>query len=462
MIFENTSKTLKVSVWRLFFIVALSVIGVGLLSTPARAQEKVQERLTGDTRDKGISIERLDTRLPLEEKQQLPLPQQLPCAGNNHTTTAFNNNIFMGGPVVAIAWTPTATLTVSRVEVFTGESTAPIALAIWSDNGGSPSKPLANLGDTGYFNLPTAVNSWQGADLSAPVTVNAATKYWVVFDPSGGEQAPVQNGTGQQYWGSYSGSITSVASSSWFGPFSSNDHAWKFRVFCCMKPPSGMVAWYPFDESLSVLSASELVHLNNGIHQPVIGGPTATPAVVSNGLSFDGVNDYVRSAHQPWLNLGIGNLSIDAWIKTTSTSLQVILDKRQSSPFRGYTLFVNQGFLSLQLADGAGAGFTNYTSTINVANGAWNFIAVTVDRTNPTGIKFYLNGAQMGPSQDPTGRTGLLDNTVPLDIGRRSFSSPVYFKGVIDELEIFNRVLTPVEIRSLSNAGSGGKCKKCW
>jgi hypothetical protein len=178
-------------------------------------------------------------------------------------------------------------------------------------------------------------------------------------------------------------------------------------------------------------------------------------------LSFDGVNDYVQSPHQPWLNMGTGNFSIDAWIKTSSTPLQVILDKRQSTPVRGYSLFLSNGFLGLQLADGAGAGFTNYTSTINVANGTWNFIGVTVDRTSLTGIKFYLNGVQAGPAQSPLGRQGLLDNTVPLLIGKRSFSSPVFFKGEIDELEIFNRVLTPVEIRSLFNAGSAGKCKKC-
>lgn len=462
MITENTSKSVKVSVRRVFFFVVLSVIGAGLLSTPAGAQEqiqeKVQERLPGDTRDKGISVEKLDTRLPQAEERALP-PQQIPCDGNNHTTNSFNNNTFMGGPLVAIAWIPSATVTISRVEVFTGESSASalIALAIWShDVPGN--KPLANLGDTGYFASGLA-NTWRGANLLTPVTVTAGTRYWVVFDPSGGEQAPVQNGTGQQYWGSYSGTITSVASSSWFGPFSSSDHAWKFRMFCCMKPPSDMVAWYPFDESLSVQSAAELIHLNNGIHQPLLGGPTSTPAVVSNGLSFDGVNDYVQSPHQPWLNMGTGNFSIDAWINTAvSTGVPVILDKRQSSPVRGYSLYMSNGFLGLQLADGAGAGFTNYTSTINVATGTWNFIAVTVNRTDPNGIKFYLNGVQIGPSLNPTGRTGLLNNTVPLDIGKRSFSPPGFFKGVMDELEIFNRVLTPVEIRSLSNAGAG-KCK---
>ena len=229
---ENASKLVKVSVRRELFFVVLFVIAVVLPSTPAWAQQE-------KTRDKGATIERQDTRVPVEAKAQAG-PQPVPCDGNNNTTNAFNNNISMGGPLVGIAWTPNATLIISRVEVFTGESAGPIALAIWSDDGGSPSKPLANLGDTGYFPV-VAANSWQGANLLTPVTVNASTKYWIVIDPTGGEQAPVQNGTGQQYWASPSGTITGASPSSWLGPFSSDDHAWKFRVFC-LPPPKDVYA----------------------------------------------------------------------------------------------------------------------------------------------------------------------------------------------------------------------------
>ena len=153
---------------RLLFFVILSVIAVGLLVTPARAQEKTvtpAEAQDKSSRDKGISLERLDTRVQMVEKTPA-MPQQIPCSGNNHTTNSFNNNILMGGPVVAISWIPNVTNIVSRVEVFTGESAGPIGLAIWSDNAG---KPQANLGDTGYFPLLSAANSWQGKDLLSPV-----------------------------------------------------------------------------------------------------------------------------------------------------------------------------------------------------------------------------------------------------------------------------------------------------
>lgn len=164
------------------------------------------------------------------ETQLIQVPIGPSCEGNNHENNSFLDNVLMGGPVVGISWIPTHSVTITHIEVFTGETTGPIALAIWSDDGGSPSKPLSNLGNTNYVAI-SLTNSWQGADLLTPVTVTAGTKYWVIFDPNGGEQSPVMNtGIQQTYWGSYSGDVT--GGTSWFGPFSFTDRRWKFRMMC--------------------------------------------------------------------------------------------------------------------------------------------------------------------------------------------------------------------------------------
>ncbi|HKI05251.1 MAG TPA: DUF4082 domain-containing protein [Thermoanaerobaculia bacterium] len=165
--------------------------------------------------------------------------QDKPCDGNNYANTSHVDNISMGGPVVAIAWTAASTNTITGIEVFTGEVAAANALALWSDNGGSPGQPLAALSFTNSFTtvLP---KGWQGAALNAPVSVNAGQKYWVVWDPSGGEQASVSNLPGdiqQTYWGSYSGNVQ--GGTSWFGPFTGSDHRWKFRMMCGNKPCAG-------------------------------------------------------------------------------------------------------------------------------------------------------------------------------------------------------------------------------
>ena len=162
-----------------------------------------------------------------------------PCDGNNHENTNHLDNVSMGGPMVGIAWVPTTSGQVSRIEVFTGEATTTNAVALWSDNGGFPGQPLAALSWSNPFNL-TLGKGWQGADLLTPVSVTAGSKYWVVWDPAGGEQAAVTNdplGVQQTYWGSFTGNVTGGAS--WFGPFSFTDRRWKFRIFCKDKPCDG-------------------------------------------------------------------------------------------------------------------------------------------------------------------------------------------------------------------------------
>ncbi len=107
------------------------------------------------------------------------------------------------------------------------------------------------------------------------------------------------------------------------------------------------------------------------------------------------------------------------------------------------------------MADGS---FTSYTSPVFVADGLWHHVAITVSRTDTKGIHYYLDGVdtQFG---DPTLHPGSLDNKDPLRIGSQSFSDDYLFKGILDEIELFNRVITPAEVQAIWAADSAGKCK---
>jgi hypothetical protein len=159
-------------------------------------------------------------------------PPGPPCEGNNHLADDYFDGALMGGPIVGISWIPTASVNVRRVEVFTGEAAAPSFLAIWSDDGGAPSRPLAALAVTGSF-LVAPPNAWYGSDLDTTVSVTAGTKYWVAWDPTGGEQCACTDSPAdvqQTYWGSNLGTVS--GGTDWFGPFSFPDRRWKFRMYC--------------------------------------------------------------------------------------------------------------------------------------------------------------------------------------------------------------------------------------
>jgi DNA-binding beta-propeller fold protein YncE len=93
-----------------------------------------------------------------------------------------------------------------------------------------------------------------------------------------------------------------------------------------------------------------------------------------------------------------------------------------------------------------------------VGDGKWHHIAITVSRTDVQGIRFYDNG-QLKTTANPTGRQGDLSNSAPLTIGMDTFGFSSRYKGILDELEIFSRALSPGEVKSIYAASSAGKCK---
>lgn len=253
----------------------------------------------------------------------------------------------------------------------------------------------------------------------------------------------------------------------------------------CVTPPSNMVAWFSLDESAGtkagdlaqaapkITNMSQLVSPIDGTY---FGSPlrlTGSLGWVSNAVKFDGTNDYVEAPNHPSLNFGSGDFSIDAWVKidhpNDANGVRALVEKREQigGQYFGYSFFLYNGKLSLQLADG---GYANYVSNLTVpADGLWHFVAVTVDRNNIAGGTFYLGQGPMGnftvqtATFNPMNRQGSVNNSRPLRIGSLTLANPTsLFKGSMDEVELFNRMLTPGEIQSLVDAGRYGKCKPCF
>jgi hypothetical protein len=139
--------------------------------------------------------------------------------------------------------------------------------------------------------------------------------------------------------------------------------------------------------------------------------------------------------------------------------VRTLIDKRSNAGgYRGYSLYIYNSRLGLQLADGV---HTNYgqPATSPPLTAGWNHIAVTVDRDNTKGIVFYRNGAITG-TENPTNRQGNLDNKAPTLIGRNAFGDGgTSEKAIFDEIEFFDRVLQPGEVKTIFAAGKAGKCK---
>jgi len=236
----------------------------------------------------------------------------------------------------------------------------------------------------------------------------------------------------------------------------------------CLERPEGMVGWWPLDEPGPSRSA-DIIGANDGTH---VNGPTPIAGMVDGALSFDGTDDYVEVNDDPDLDVGVSDFSVDLWLRSTDTGgVATLLDKRTKNggDVRGFHFYLFNGDLGFQLADGGTSSTcsfdpltsscTNYVSTVFLADGAWHHVAVTVNRADATGLRFYVDGQEVADF-DPTIRPNSLDNAGPLRFGIESSALVGRYAGELDEIELFDRVLTAQEIADLYTVGAEGKCKE--
>lgn len=231
----------------------------------------------------------------------------------------------------------------------------------------------------------------------------------------------------------------------------SNDRILRLAAPLCVAPPNGLVGWWSGDGNANDLAAG-----NSGVLQ---NGAAFATGKVSQGFRFDGLNDFVSAPHSAALDL-TGDLTIDAWINPTL----IAGDQREIATKRSlddndvtYAFFLKPtGALSFTSRNNGGS-FIDADSIATIPLNQFTHVAVTIQGTTLT---FYINGvasttlaySAVRPSTTDDVTIGIVNINVPPGL-----SHP--FNGIVDEVEIFNRALSAMEIHDIFSAGSAGKCK---
>lgn len=213
-----------------------------------------------------------------------------------------------------------------------------------------------------------------------------------------------------------------------------------FNVNSQINLEQGLIAFYPFNGN----SIDESPNNNNG---NVI-GPTLVDDRFNNSNSaynFDG-NDYIIVNDSPSLRLT--NFSISLWCKFDNTSgLQLILDKHLGTgSLDSYEIWFQSNKAWGTISNFS--GFDNYVDTaLTPQINTWYHIVYTFDDDNNTQALYIdsVLGSSIGANKSIS-----YDNE-PLMIGASNDQQvPQYFfKGNIDDIKIYNRVINQDEITAL-------------
>lgn len=164
-----------------------------------------------------------------------------------------------------------------------------------------------------------------------------------------------------------------------------------------------------------------------------------------SAVHFDGTNDYLNCGNNNNFNL-TNKLTIEAWVKYgTISEFPRIVGKDRST---AYSLRINwAGKIELAGKFGGVMQGNNLFSTTGFSSGQWTHIAATYDGQI---IRYYINGQPAGTATpNPAGPLSI--NNSPLYIGAESPGGSYPFPGDIDEVRVWNRVLSEQEIKASYN-----------
>ncbi|MHC4890302.1 MAG: lamin tail domain-containing protein, partial [Planctomycetota bacterium] len=203
----------------------------------------------------------------------------------------------------------------------------------------------------------------------------------------------------------------------------------------------GMVAHWKLDGN-----AADLI---GGNHGTVHGNPVWTIGQLDGALYFDGVGDYVDCGNDSSLNL-TNNFSISAWFNLNDAGQVLPLCKGNVPAWvsgGAYSILCvpTNGILAFYVRDSNNTEYGYATTAVPLNE--WTHIVGTFSDGN---VIVYKNGSFA--DDDDLGTSTINSNDGSLAIGAEG-DGGMPFKGMIDDVRIYDRALNEVEVQDVAKFG---------
>lgn len=199
---------------------------------------------------------------------------------------------------------------------------------------------------------------------------------------------------------------------------------------------AGLLAEYGFDAGSGTSAADDS---GNGRTGTISGAQWVTTGRFGKALRFDGVNDWVTVANHA--SLSPTRFTLSAWVQPGALSTQW-----RTIALRETTNGLTYGLYASSPARGPGAaarigGVEHDTSgTTALPANTWSYVSTTYDGTT---LRLHVNGTEVAAkavSGSVTSSGGALR------IGGNAVWGNEFFAGLIDEVRLYDRALSPAEL----------------
>lgn len=220
---------------------------------------------------------------------------------------------------------------------------------------------------------------------------------------------------------------------------------------------NGLVGYWPLDGSLINWATGKVSDVSGSVNtgQLLSMSTTTSPVIgkIGQALNFNGSASYIDAGAGTSLNVTT-QFTISAWVRPTATKLQIIYGKGTAGNTNFYQCALDASGKLLGSVSNAGTGiFPDSTTAIPLNK--WTFVTCVYDSTvSANNIKFYINGVPDVAIGSNTQTTGVGNvSAVDAVLGNDLINAGRIFNGSIDDVRVYNRALSALEVKQLYSMG---------
>ena len=216
---------------------------------------------------------------------------------------------------------------------------------------------------------------------------------------------------------------------------------WEFKTAAIQIEDPTLVGWWKFDDGAGTRAIDWSGYNRHG----TLNGLQWATGIIDGGIVFDGTNDYVSlpvgevistldaATIMVWVDIN----DVDNWQRAFNFGTGTTNYMYVTPSTDGGTIYA--GIL-------ATGGTESAVTTTSAFPTGWHNIAMVLETGN---FRLYLDAQEIGLNTTPLAVLSDLGVTTDNWLGRSEWPNDPYFDGSMDELRIYNRILSESEIRTI-------------